>query len=140
MSTAESPAPLKRTSTIVTIVATVLGTVLAYLSLAAAVKWPPFSPAASVAVVKGAHPRNDNCPGSSCAFISVRLENFAPGSVVRCTFTSAEGAEFFVPYDALIDDDGNHTGQSTNYYGTPDGWVSATCGDATGSLKPWGNG
>ncbi|MEV4417285.1 hypothetical protein [Catellatospora sp. NPDC049609] len=145
MSTAESPAPLKRTSTIVTIVATVLGTVIAYLSLAAAVKWPPFQgDDTRVAVFRGDDPNDRRCQGTSCAFIGVELSGFEAGSTVRCTFDSAgAGPGSFGPYVATVDEDGRHRGQSTNFYGTPAGWVSATCSTdavtATGARNPWGD-
>lgn len=142
MSTAESPAPFKRTGAIVTIVATVLGTVIAYLSLAAAVKWPPFSGLGDgkVTVYRGDPPNDPNCLGSSCAFVGVELAGFEPGSTLRCTFDSAGGPGAFGTYTATVDEDGWHRGQSTNYYGTPGGWVSVTCGDISGALNPWGDG
>ncbi|MFC7245976.1 hypothetical protein ACFQO7_26155 [Catellatospora aurea] len=141
MSSAESPAPLRRTSAVVTIAATVVGTILAYLSLAAAVKWPPFQDGAkpTVTVFRGDPPQDPRCPGSSCANVGVQLAGFAPGSTVRCTFDSAGGPGAFGPYVATVDEDGYHRGQSTNFYGTPQGWVSATCGEATGALNPWGD-
>ncbi|WP_144127115.1 hypothetical protein [Catellatospora sichuanensis] len=140
MSSAESPTPLKRTSAIVTIVAAVVGTVLAYLSLAAAVKWPPFQEGAQpkVTVFRGDNPRADNCSGSACAYIGVQLDGFAPGSTVHCTFDSADGRGVFGLYVTNVDEDGSRRATTTNYYGRPEGWVSATCGDATGALNPWG--
>ncbi|MEU8004640.1 hypothetical protein AB0B66_26065 [Catellatospora sp. NPDC049111] len=141
MSSAESPTPLKRTTAIVTLVATVVGTVLAYLSLAAAVKWPPFPEGAkpTVTVFRGGPPQNANCPGSACAYVGLQLTGFTPGSAVRCTFDSAEGPTFFGAYTATVDGDGNGRAVTTNYYGQPLGWVSATCGEATGALNPWGD-
>ncbi|MEV0459493.1 hypothetical protein [Catellatospora methionotrophica] len=140
MSSPESPAPLKRTAAIVTLAATVLGTVLAYLSLAAAVKWPPFQedPKPRVTVFRGHNPQRPDCSVPACAYVGLRVAGFDPGSAVRCTFDSADGAGFFGAYVMAVGEDGTGQATTTNYYGTPDGWVSVTCGEATGALNPWG--
>ncbi|MBV1855447.1 hypothetical protein [Catellatospora tritici] len=135
MSTEESSG-LSRTATIVTIVGTLLGTVLAYLSLAAAVKWPPFTEP-SVEVFQGANPQKDNCFRSACHFIGLTLSDFDPDSAVRCTFDSAEGANLFGAEVITTDADGNARVESTNNYGTPGGWVSATCDGHTAKLEGW---
>lgn len=139
MSSAESPSPLKRTSTVVTIVATVIGTVVAYLSLAAAVKWPPFEKTEQVEVFRGQSAQGEgNCADPSCAFVGVRLAGFEAGSTVRCVFeSSAQVEDAFLPYVAVVDGEGGHTGQTLNFFGNPGGWISATCGETTGVVNPW---
>ncbi len=136
-----SPSPLSRTSTIVTIACTLVGTVLAYLSLAAAVKWPPFQDEASssrVAVYKGESARGQNdCTNVSCAFIGVELTGFPSGTAVRCTFDSSVGSGPFVDLQTKVDAAGHVQAQSTNFFGNPGGWVSATCDGVRGELNPW---
>ncbi|GHJ48389.1 hypothetical protein Cs7R123_57310 [Catellatospora sp. TT07R-123] len=136
MSTEESSG-LSKTATIVTIAGTLLGTLLAYLSLAAAVKWPPFTPKPAVTVFQGGDPHDNRCPGSACHKIGVSLSDFDADTTVRCTLDSTEGPDVFGTVTVRVDGDGQGQVESTNFYGTPGGWVSATCDGHTGRLDGW---
>lgn len=142
-----TPSRLARASTVVTIASTLVGTVLAYLTLAAAVSWPPFREQApstpdkagepAVVVYKGDAARREDCTDISCAFVSVELTGFPAGASVRCTFDSSAGSSFFLPLEAKVDTRGAVKAQSTNFFGRRGGWVSATCNGVTGELNPW---
>ena len=139
--------PFARTSTIVTIASTLVGTVLAYLTLAAAVSWPPFqhkgqstpdvAGSPTVVVYKGDPARRDDCTDVSCAFVGVRLRGFPANTAVSCTFDSSAGSGFFLDLDAKVDTEGAVSAQSTNFFGNRGGWVSATCNGVRGELNPW---
>jgi hypothetical protein len=137
---------LSKTSTVVTIISTLVGLVLAYLTFAATVSWPPFgedSPAAdakgrSVAVYKGDSAQGQpGCEIPSCAFIAVELRGFAKTTDVRCTFDSIQGPSKFLDFVGRTDGQGTLRGQSRNYIGIAGGWVSATCDGVRGELNPW---
>ncbi len=141
-----TPSRLGRTSSIVAIVSTLVGTILAYLTLAASVNWPPFhkegsSPAKpgdpTVVVLKGENAQRSDCTDVSCAFVSVQLKGFPAGAVVHCTFDSSAGSEVFAGLDAKVDTTGAVTAQSTNFFGRRGGWVSATCDGVRGEINPW---
>ncbi|MBB5869039.1 hypothetical protein F4553_002418 [Allocatelliglobosispora scoriae] len=147
MAVAEEPKPssgLSKTSTVVTIISTLVGLILAYLTFAATVGWPPFgddNPAhdakgRSVAVYKGDSAQGrPRCGIPSCAFIAVELKGFPKLTDVRCTFDSSQGPRDFLDFVGRTDSKGSLLGQSQNYIGT--GWVSATCDGVRGELNPW---
>jgi hypothetical protein len=135
---------LSRANIVVTIVSTLTGLVLGYLTLAATVKWPPFqeAPVTSVQVFKATSAQGQpNCAITSCAFIGVELRAFEPDAEVRCTFDSSVGADDFVAYVGRTDTDGFLRGESRNYFGDAGGWVTVRCfgkaGRAEGELDPW---
>lgn len=142
--TEPKPSGLSRTSTIVTIVSTLVGLIIAYLTFAAAVKWPPFEDATAsttgrtVMVFKAASAQGQpGCSIPSCAFIGVELRGFPANTNIRCTFDSVQGPSQFVDYQGRTDSEGAMRGQSRNYIGEAGGWVSATCDGTRGELNPW---
>ncbi|MFF5230419.1 Ig-like domain-containing protein [Dactylosporangium sp. NPDC000521] len=68
------------------------------------------------------------CSNPSCGYIRVTTANF-PGNVT-CTFNSQHGPGGFVSGTWTS----NQTKDSSNWYGYPGEWVSATCGGVTGQF------
>lgn len=134
---------LARTGTVVAIASTVVGMAIAYLTLAAALKWPPFQPSQpavpkSVAVYRGTGANGQpNCENPACAFIGIELQGFPPDKTVRCSYDSSSGPSAFLDSIGRTDQDGFMRKQSQNYFGTPGGWVSVTCDEVRGELSPW---
>ena len=71
------------------------------------------------------------CTSSECGYIVVETRYF-PGSVT-CTFNSSAGAGGFVNQNFGP----NERRQTGNYFGYPNGWVTATCGGVTGQSPTW---
>jgi hypothetical protein len=130
---------LSSTGTLVAVVTSIVGLIVGYLSLAAAVKWAPFDePVRHVVVSKGDNAVGvGNCVALECAYIAVDLKGFEAGATVQCTFDSSAGSDVFGNYVAKVDSEGSLHAQTTNYFGNDGGWVSATCDETTGVLNPW---
>jgi hypothetical protein len=135
---------LSRTSTLVTIASTIVGSLLAYFAFAASVSWWPFQDKphgdqGRVVSVYKAGPASGvgNCHDVSCAYIGVELKGFAPNTSVRCSFDSSVGPSVFRDYISTTDDRGFLRGQSDNYFGVQRGYVVALCDGVRGELNPW---
>lgn len=132
---------ISKTSTLITALCTIAATVIAYFTLAAAVKWPPFSPEApappnrQVKVFKG-----DGCTdGNNCAHIGVELTGFAADTEVICDYETSVGRGGFTAELLRTDANGRARKVSTNRYWDPsgNGWVAVTCDNVRGILERW---
>jgi hypothetical protein len=141
--TSGEPAPswITRTSTLITALCTLVATIIGYFTLAAAVKWPPFSEdtppagARQVNVYKG-----KGCTdGNNCAHIGVEISGFAPGKEVICNYQSSVGAGGFTAEILQTDGDGHARKESNNRFWDPSGggWVAVTCDNVRGVLQNW---
>lgn len=138
---------LSSASTVVTIICTLAGSLIAYLTLAATIHIFPFQDRSeppdaarqkSVAVFRGGGANGQpGCANPSCAFIGVELTGFTAKSSVRCSFDSSVGSSAFLDSIGTVDADGFLRMQTENYYGNADGWVSAICEGVRGELRPW---
>jgi hypothetical protein len=132
---------VSKASTLVTAACTLAATIVGYLTLAAAVNWPPFRPdnptAASrqVNVFKG-----DGCTdGNNCAHIGVEITGFAPNSEVICTFESSVGTGGFTAELLQTDSSGRARKVSANRFwdSSGNGWAAVTCDNVRGVLQRW---
>jgi hypothetical protein len=132
---------ISKTSTLVTAACTVAATIIGYFTLAAAVKWPPFSqdtPAPAtrqVNVYKGA-----GCAdGNNCAHIGVEITGFAPSSEIICHYQSSVGGGGFTAEILQTDGNGRARKESTNRFwdSSGNGWVAVTCDSVRGVHQNW---
>lgn len=129
---------ISKTSALITVACTLIGTAVGYFTLAAAVKWPPFREGAvsrQVDVFKG-----DGCSdGNNCAHIGVQIKGFAPDTDVICHYESSVGGGGFTAEILRTDGDGSARKVSTNRFWDPsgNGWVAVTCGDVRGTVQRW---
>ena len=102
---------------------------------ASATTAPPVQPQVIVSV--GAHSGPyPNCNVSACAYVHLRLQNFAPNTNYSCQTYSSHGGGFATVTKKTAAD-GSWEGDISNYFGYPNETVWVICGGVESNHYVW---